>query len=163
LRPDSEVGCGGGGQIGRRTTSGYFSAIHAKLAAVPAWLAGASEAIAGFPPRLRSAEPDRKPRYDWSDRYPAIAVTATKLRAKSFTLDCEAVVCGPDDVAIFDALYRRGIVSGAMLYAFDLLELDGEDLRGMPQGDRKKRLARLLGGPPARHRAPRPPTTTVLR
>jgi ATP-dependent DNA ligase len=31
-----------------------------------------------------------------------------------------------------------------MLYAFDLLELDGEDLRALPLGDRKKRLARLL-------------------
>ena len=31
-----------------------------------------------------------------------------------------------------------------MLYAFDLLELDGEDLRAMPLGDRKKRLARVL-------------------
>jgi bifunctional non-homologous end joining protein LigD len=31
------------------------------------------------------------------------------------------------------------------LYAFDLLELDGEDLRGLPLADRKKRLARLLG------------------
>jgi hypothetical protein len=28
-----------------------------------------------------------------------------------------------------------------MLYAFDLLELDGEDLRALPLGDRKKRLA----------------------
>jgi hypothetical protein len=33
-----------------------------------------------------------------------------------------------------------------MLYAFDLLELDGEDLRPLPLADRKKRLARLLGG-----------------
>jgi ATP-dependent DNA ligase len=32
-----------------------------------------------------------------------------------------------------------------MLYGFDLLELDGEDLRGLPLADRKKRLARLLG------------------
>jgi bifunctional non-homologous end joining protein LigD len=55
------------------------------------------------------------------------------------------VVCGPDGVAIFDSLHRRGTVSEAMLYAFDLLELDGEDLRDMPLGDRKKRLARLLG------------------
>jgi bifunctional non-homologous end joining protein LigD len=31
-----------------------------------------------------------------------------------------------------------------MLYAFDLLELDGEDLRSLPLGDRKKRLPRLL-------------------
>jgi bifunctional non-homologous end joining protein LigD len=84
--------------------------------------------------------------YDWSGRYPAIAVTATLLRARSFTLDGEAVVCGPDGVAIFDALHRRGTVNEAMLYAFDLLELDGEDLRTLPLGDRKKRLARLLGG-----------------
>jgi bifunctional non-homologous end joining protein LigD len=84
--------------------------------------------------------------YDWSGRYPAIAVTATLLRARSFTLDGEAVVCGPDGVAIFDALHRRGIVTEAMLYAFDLLELDGQDLRGMPLADRKTRLARLLGG-----------------
>jgi hypothetical protein len=68
------------------------------------------------------------------------------LRARSFTLDGEAVVCGPDGVAIFDALHRRGTVTEAMLYAFDLLELDGEDLRGLPLIDRKKRLARLLGG-----------------
>jgi bifunctional non-homologous end joining protein LigD len=84
--------------------------------------------------------------YDWSGRYPAIALTATLLRARSFTLDGEAVVCGPDGVAVFDALHRRGTVSEAMLYAFDLLELDGEDLRALPLSDRKKRLARLLGG-----------------
>jgi ATP-dependent DNA ligase len=31
------------------------------------------------------------------------------------------------------------------LYAFDLLELNGRDLRGLPLGDRKKQLARLVG------------------
>jgi ATP-dependent DNA ligase len=82
--------------------------------------------------------------YDWTARYPAIAATAAQLRARSFTLDGEAVVCGPDGVAVFDALHRRGTVSEAMLYAFDLLELDGEDLRALPLGDRKKQLARLL-------------------
>jgi bifunctional non-homologous end joining protein LigD len=71
---------------------------------------------------------------------------ATLLRAKSFTLDGEAVVCGPDGVAIFDAPHGRGTVTEAMLYAFDLLELDGADLRAWPQSDRKKRLAKLLGG-----------------
>jgi bifunctional non-homologous end joining protein LigD len=75
---------------------------------------------------------------------PAIAATAAQLRAKSFTLDGEAVVCGPDGVAICDALHRCCSVSEAMLYAFDLLECDSEDLRGLPLGDRKKRLARLL-------------------
>jgi ATP-dependent DNA ligase len=82
--------------------------------------------------------------FDWTSRYPAIASTAAKLRATSFTIDGEAVVCGPDGIAIFDALHRHGTVSEAMLYAFDLLELDGEDLRAMSLDDRKKRLARLL-------------------
>jgi ATP-dependent DNA ligase len=36
--------------------------------------------------------------------------------------------------------------SEAMLYAFDLLEIDDEDLPAMPPVDRKRRLARLLGG-----------------
>jgi bifunctional non-homologous end joining protein LigD len=55
------------------------------------------------------------------------------------------VVCGPDGVAIFDALHRRGTASEAMLYPFDLLELDGKDLRDLLLGDRKKQLSRLVG------------------
>jgi bifunctional non-homologous end joining protein LigD len=82
--------------------------------------------------------------HDWTDRYPAIASAAAKLKARSFTLDGEAVVCDPDGLAVFDALHRRGRVSDAILQAFDLLELDGEDLRPLPLGKRKPRLARLL-------------------
>jgi ATP-dependent DNA ligase len=37
--------------------------------------------------------------YDWTDRYPAIAGAAAKLRARSFTLDGEAVICGADGVS----------------------------------------------------------------
>jgi bifunctional non-homologous end joining protein LigD len=87
--------------------------------------------------------------YDWTDRYPAIAAAATKLRAKSFTLDGEAVVTGEDGVAVFDALHRRHRAADAMLYAFDLLELNGRDLRPLPLGDRKAKLARLLARAPA--------------
>jgi bifunctional non-homologous end joining protein LigD len=86
--------------------------------------------------------------YDWTERYPAIAAAAAKLRAKSFTLDGEAVVAGADGVAVFDALHRRHKASDAMLYAFDLLELDRADLRPLP-GERKARLARLLARKPA--------------
>ena len=82
--------------------------------------------------------------YDWTGRYPAIASAAAKIRAQSFTLDGEAVVCGDDGVAIFDALHRHGTVRAAILQAFDILELDGEDLRPLPLGKRKDRLARLL-------------------
>jgi hypothetical protein len=65
-----------------------------------------------------------------------------QLRPLSFTLDGEAV-CSPDRIAIFDALHRRGTVCGAMLYAFDLSST--ADLGALSLGDRKKRLARLLG------------------
>jgi ATP-dependent DNA ligase len=82
--------------------------------------------------------------YDWTDRYPAIATAAAKLRAKSFTIDGEAAVCGADGVAIFDALHRRDTVTEAMLNAFDLLELDGADMRPVPLGVRKAKLARLV-------------------
>src|SRR5262249_52048763 len=45
LRPDSAVGWGGSGQIGRRARWGYFSIIHPKFAAVPNSFAGASECL----------------------------------------------------------------------------------------------------------------------
>jgi bifunctional non-homologous end joining protein LigD len=85
--------------------------------------------------------------YDWTDRYPSIAGTAAMLRlsrARSFTLDGEAVVSGPDGIAVFDALHRRQKATDAMLYAFDLLEFNGEDLRPLPLAERKARLERLL-------------------
>jgi bifunctional non-homologous end joining protein LigD len=87
--------------------------------------------------------------YDWTDRYPAIASAAAKLRARSFTIDGEAVVPGADGVAVFDALHRRHRASDAILYAFDLLALNGEDLRPLPLRERKTKLARLLARSPA--------------
>jgi ATP-dependent DNA ligase len=68
--------------------------------------------------------------YDWTDRYPAIAAAAAMMRARSFTLDGEAVVVGHDGVAVFDALHRRHKASEALLYAFDLLEHDVTARRG---------------------------------
>jgi bifunctional non-homologous end joining protein LigD len=67
--------------------------------------------------------------YDWTERYPAIAAAAAKLKARTLTVDGEAVVCDGDGVAVFGALHRRQRASDAFLYASDLLELDGEDLR----------------------------------
>jgi bifunctional non-homologous end joining protein LigD len=63
-------------------------------------------------------------------------------------VDGEAVVCGPDGVAVFDALHRRGRASDAILQAFDLLELDGVDYRPLPLSRRKDRLVRLLARVP---------------
>jgi bifunctional non-homologous end joining protein LigD len=75
--------------------------------------------------------------FDWTARYPAIVRTALAMPAKSFTLDGEAVVCGGDGIAVFEDLHRRRIVSEAILYAPDLLEFGGEDLRPFPLSDRK--------------------------
>jgi bifunctional non-homologous end joining protein LigD len=46
--------------------------------------------------------------HDWTDRYPAIAAAAARLKARSFTPAGEAVVAGADGVAVFDALHRSG-------------------------------------------------------
>jgi len=58
--------------------------------------------------------------------------------------DGEAVVLGPDGLSRFDELRRREAAHAAILYAFDLIEHDGEDLRDRPFLDRKAALARLL-------------------
>jgi len=71
----------------------------------------------------------------------AMPKAAAKIEAASFTLDGEAVVCGPDGLSRFDELRRTGAV--AMLWAFDLIEHDGEDLRELAFVERKSRLARL--------------------
>jgi bifunctional non-homologous end joining protein LigD len=83
--------------------------------------------------------------FDWTKRYPAIVRTALALPARSCTLDGEAVVCGGDGIAVFEDIHRRGIVTDAMLYAFDLLEYGGEDLRPFPLADRKRLLTKVIG------------------
>ncbi len=51
---------------------------------------------------------------------------------------------GPDGLSRFDALRRQVAARTAILYAFDLIEHDGEDLRDRAFLDRKATLARLL-------------------
>jgi bifunctional non-homologous end joining protein LigD len=77
-------------------------------------------------------------------RLQAIAAAAERINAKSFTIDGEAVVVGPDGLSRFEDLRRREAAHSAILYAFDLIELDGEDLRDRAFLDRKATLARLL-------------------
>jgi bifunctional non-homologous end joining protein LigD len=54
------------------------------------------------------------------------------------------VVLGPDGLSCFDELRRREAAHSAILYAFDLMERDGRDLRDHRFLDRKAALARLL-------------------
>ena len=56
---------------------------------------------------------------------------------------------GPDGLTDFEALRRRGAGEIAVLYAFDLLELDGDDLRSLPIETRKATLASLMRKPGA--------------
>jgi ATP-dependent DNA ligase len=86
--------------------------------------------------------------YDWTKRYPWIVESALKNRAKQFVIDGEAVVLGVDGVSDFEALYSRRCDDQVQLYAFDLLTLDGDDLRQMPLSMRKTNLARLLARRP---------------
>jgi bifunctional non-homologous end joining protein LigD len=76
-------------------------------------------------------------------RLATIACAADRIKAKSFTIDGEAVVLGPDGLSRFEELSRREAAGTAILYALDLIEHDGEDLRNLPFLDRKAALARL--------------------
>jgi len=86
--------------------------------------------------------------YDWTKRYPWIVEDAMKVRRDRFVLDGEAVVLGVDGISDFEALYSRQCDDQAQLYAFDVLAVDGEDLRDLPLSIRKTNLARLLARRP---------------
>ena len=84
--------------------------------------------------------------HDWTDRYPLIAEAAGALRVRSFLIDGEAVACDGDGMPVFDRLRYRRQDARVFLFAFDLLELNGQDLRREPLETRKATLASLLRG-----------------
>lgn len=86
---------------------------------------------------------------DWTERYPLVVNAARSLKAESFVLDGEVVVCGDDGVASFSGLRRRGASMVAFLYVFDLLSLAGQDIRKQPLEERKAALASILLKSPA--------------
>jgi len=86
--------------------------------------------------------------YNWTDRYPWIVEAALKNRVKQFVINGEAVVLGVDGIADFDALHSGKHNDEVQLNAFDVLALDGEDLRRLPLSMRKTNLGRLLARRP---------------
>jgi ATP-dependent DNA ligase len=82
--------------------------------------------------------------YDWTDRFARVVEAAGKLRATSFVIDGEGVILGQDGVSDFDRLHSRRHDGEVQLLGFDLLELDGTDLRDEPLIHRKATLASLL-------------------
>jgi ATP-dependent DNA ligase len=87
--------------------------------------------------------------YDWSQRYPAVTAALRSLRVGSCVIDGELVVCDDAGVSSFERLRSRQHDHIAFLYAFDLLALDGDDLRREPLETRKATLASLLRKSPA--------------
>jgi bifunctional non-homologous end joining protein LigD len=85
---------------------------------------------------------------DRSGRYPWIVEAALKNKHDQFVIDGEAVVLGVDGIADFNALYSHKHNREVQLCAFDILALDGEDLRGLPLSTRKASLERLLARRP---------------
>jgi ATP-dependent DNA ligase len=84
---------------------------------------------------------------DWTQRYPRIVHSARRLRASRFLIDGEAVVCGEDGVSDFERLHSREHDASVFLYGFDLLAVDGRDIRGEPLDDRRAKLGSLLTRP----------------
>jgi bifunctional non-homologous end joining protein LigD len=82
---------------------------------------------------------------DWTNRYPTIAAAVAALAGRSRLIDGEVVICGDDGIPVFDRLrYGRQPQAEAVLFAFDLLELGGRDLRRTPVEERKRALAKLV-------------------
>jgi ATP-dependent DNA ligase len=90
-----------------------------------------------------------RPGNDLTRRFPLIVEALERLRASTCILDGEAVACGEDGIALFELIrhWRNG--DTAFLYAFDLIELNGNDLRPQPLERRRATLARLLSRSPS--------------
>lgn len=88
---------------------------------------------------------------DWTEQFSSIAANAGKLKASSAIIDGEAVVYGSGGLPDFQQLRRElGPKQSERVryHAFDLLYLDGYDLRRVVYEERKRLLQRLLKGAP---------------
>ncbi|MHB9120919.1 MAG: DNA ligase D [Thermoanaerobaculia bacterium] len=83
---------------------------------------------------------------DLAARFPEVAAACTRIKAASFVVDGEIVALDDEGAPRFQLLQRGG---GEIYVVFDLLWLDGKDLRGLPIEERRAMLEKLL------RRAPR--------
>lgn len=90
---------------------------------------------------------------DWTHKFKGIADAVAELDAHNALIDGELVVEGDDGVTSFSLLQeelKSGRQDRLVYYVFDLLYLDGQDLRGLPLAERKEALARSLKSAPKR-------------
>ncbi|WP_437300587.1 DNA ligase D [Sorangium sp. So ce426] len=91
---------------------------------------------------------------DWTERFAGVRDDLAQLPAREAVLDGEIVVVRPDGVTDFQALQNalsdgNGRREGRLMYfVFDLLYLDGRDLRACTQVTRKRALEALLAEAP---------------
>ena len=85
-----------------------------------------------------------RPGNDLTYRFPLIVEALATLHSRSCIIDGEAVACGDDGIASFDRIRHHRHDGSVFMWAFDLIELDGEDLRLEPLEVRKATLASLL-------------------
>jgi bifunctional non-homologous end joining protein LigD len=90
---------------------------------------------------------------DWTKKFPTVCAALSKLPAKTALIDGEVVVEGDDGVSSF-SLLQQALKSGddqrMAFYVFDLMHLDGHDLKPLPLTARKEALAKLLAQAPQR-------------
>jgi bifunctional non-homologous end joining protein LigD len=85
--------------------------------------------------------------HDWTDRFPSIVRAAANLRCQLAIIDGEAIVQNGDGASDFEALSSamRRQPQSIIVYAFDLLHLDGKDMRQETLMERRASLKHLVG------------------
>jgi bifunctional non-homologous end joining protein LigD len=82
--------------------------------------------------------------FNFAERFSRIVEAVENLPVQSCFIDGEAIVVDRNGLSVFDLIRYRQHDHAAVLCAFDLIELDGKDLRQQPIEERKRILARLL-------------------
>jgi bifunctional non-homologous end joining protein LigD len=82
--------------------------------------------------------------HNFADRFPLITEALEALAVRSCVIDGEAIVCDDGGLAVFDLIRSHQTNALAVLCAFDLLEVNGEDIRREPLENRKRRLGGVL-------------------
>ncbi|MDR2877537.1 MAG: non-homologous end-joining DNA ligase [Chromatiales bacterium] len=93
---------------------------------------------------------DTRSGLDWTEKFPGIARACAELKAVDAIIDGEAVILDTQGISRFSLLQQaiKHHRAEILLMAFDLLQLDGEDLRPLPLLERKQRLKTLLKNAP---------------
>ncbi len=88
---------------------------------------------------------------DWTHRMPSVARELGKLSVESAILDGEVVVLsesGQSSFALLQAAFEEGASHPLTYFVFDLLHLNGHNLRQQPLTERKQILAQMLDSLP---------------